>query len=247
MSAPHSQNDRLRGQTALITGASAGIGKACALTLAAHGMDLVLTGRKPDALEEVAAQCRAGGTQVLTLAGDLTDTGFVQRLSEAAAHAQVLVNNAGVLTYAPVLEITTEQCAQMFATNVVAAFDLTRAIAAHMVKRGSGHLVFITSGAARSVAQHAVVYAATKHALSAFAKGFRLELKSHRIKVSEIAPGMVDTDIRQSSTHPDVVKSLAARKFAPLRAQEVADALLYALLQDSNSATELIELRPAFG
>lgn len=247
MSAPTQGHPRLQGQTALITGASAGIGKACALTLAAQGMDLVLTGRKADALGEVAAQCRACGTQVRTLAGDLTNAGFVQQLSHAAAHAQVLVNNAGVLTYAPVLDITTEQCAQMFATNVVAAFDLTRAMAAHMVQRGSGHLVFITSGAARSVAAHGVVYAATKHALSAFAKGFRLELKSHRIKVSEIAPGMVDTDIRKSSTHPEVLRSLAARKFAPLRAQEVADAVLYALLQDPDTATELIELRPAFG
>jgi NADP-dependent 3-hydroxy acid dehydrogenase YdfG len=210
-------------------------------------MNLILTGRRADALEDVAVQCRAEGAQAQVLAGDLTDTAFVQRLSEAAAHVQVLVNNAGILTYAPVLNITTEQCAQMFATNVVAAFDLTRAMAAHMAKRGSGHLVFITSGAARSVAQHGVVYAATKHALSAFAKGFRLELKSHRIKVSEIAPGMVDTDIRQSSTHPEVIKSLAARKFAPLRAQEVADALLFALVQDSDTATELIELRPAFG
>jgi NADP-dependent 3-hydroxy acid dehydrogenase YdfG len=92
-----------------------------------------------------------------------------------------------------------------------------------------------------------VVYGATKHALSAFAKGFRLELKPHRIKVSEIAPGMVDTDIRKSSTHPDVVKSLAARKFAPLQAQEVADALVYALSQRPDSASDLIELRPAFG
>ena len=247
MSEPSTRAERLRGQSALITGASAGIGKACALTLAGQGMNLVLTGRRADALEDVAAQCRAQGTQAQVLAGDLTDTAFVQRLSEAAAHVQVLVNNAGILTYAPVLNITTEQCAQMFATNVIAAFDLTRAMATHMVKRGSGHLVFITSGAARSVAQHGVVYAATKHALSAFAKGFRLELKSHRIKVSEIAPGMVDTDIRQSSTHPEVIKSLAARKFAPLRAQEVADALLYALVQDSDTATELIELRPAFG
>jgi len=247
MSAPTMDNLRLGGQSALITGASAGIGKACALTLASQGMDLMLTGRRADALEAVAEQCRAHGVKVQFLAGDLTDTNFVRCLSDASADAHVLVNNAGILTYAPVLDITVEQCAQMFSTNVIAAFDLTRAMSAHMVKRGSGHVVFITSGAARSVAQHNVVYAATKHALSAFAKGFRLELKSHRIKVSEIAPGMVDTEIRQGSTHPDVIKSLAARKFAPLRAQEVANALLYALMQDSDSASELIELRPAFG
>ena len=231
----------LAGQAALITGASAGIGKA-------QGMDLVLTGRNEAALQEVAQACQGCGVQVLALAGDLTDRGFVQTLAQAAAHVDVLVNNAGILTYAPVLDISTEQCAQMFATNVVAAFDLTRAVAQQMVHRArGGHLVFITSGAARNIVPHGVVYGATKHALSAFAKGFRLELKPHRIKVSEIAPGMVDTDIRKSSTHPDVVKSLAARKFAPLQAQEVADALVYALSQRPDSASDLIELRPAFG
>jgi len=238
----------LAGQAALITGASAGIGKACALSLAAHGMDLVLTGRNARALQEVAQACQAHGVQALSLAGDLTDTGFVQTLAQAAAHVDVLVNNAGILTYAPVLDITTEQCAQMFATNVVAAFDVTRAVAQQMVQRGrGGHVVFITSGAARNIVQHGVVYGATKHALAAFAKGFRLELKPHRIKVSEIAPGMVETDIRKGSTHPDVLKSLAARKFAPLQAQEVADALVYALSQRPDSASDLIELRPAFG
>lgn len=239
---------RLSGQTALITGASAGIGKACALTLASQGMDLVLTGRRADALGEVAQQCRTAGAKVLTLPGDLTDPHFVQTLADASSHVDVLVNNAGILTYAPVLDITTEQCAQMFATNVVATFDLTKAVSRHMIARGQGgHLVFITSGAARNIVQHGVVYGATKHALAAFAKGFRLELKGHRIKVSEIAPGMVDTDIRKSSTHPEVLKSLAARKFGPLSAQEVANALVYALSQESDSATDLIELRPAFG
>ena len=157
---------------------------------------------------------------------------------------QVLVNNAGVLTYAPVLDITTEQCAQMFATNVVAAFDLTRTMAAHMVKRGSGHLVFITSGAARSVAAHGVVYAATKHAVSAFAKGFRLELKSANVRVTEIAPGMVETEMRKGITHPDVLKALAARPFKPISAQDVADGVVYAVSCQPSNSPDLIELRP---
>lgn len=239
---------RLAGQSALITGASAGIGRACALALAAEGMDLVLTGRRAQALDDVAQACRDLGVQVQSLAGDLTDTGFVQALAEQAAVIDVLINNAGILTYAPLLEISKAQCEQMFATNVLAAYDVTNAVARHMVQRGrGGHLVFITSGAARNVAQHGVVYAATKHALSAFAKGFRLELKGHRIKVSEVAPGMVDTDIRKDSTHPAVLKALAARTFAPITPQQVAEAVMYALVQEPDCATDLIEVRPAFG
>jgi short-subunit dehydrogenase len=157
--------NRLRGQTALITGASAGIGKACALTLASQGMDLVLAGRRADALDEVGKQCRAAGAKVLTLAGDLTDTPVVQVLADASAHVDVLVNNAGIQTYAPVLDITTEQCAQMFATNVVATFDLTKAVSRHMIARGQGgYLVFITSVPASNIDQHGSVYGATKHA-----------------------------------------------------------------------------------
>lgn len=239
---------RLAGQTALITGASAGIGQACALALAAEGMDLVLTGRRAHALDEVAGQCRDLGVKVWAVAGDLNDSAFVQALAEQAAGVDVLINNAGILTYAPLLEISKAQCEQMFATNVLAAYDLTNAVAQRMVRRGQGgHLVFITSGAARSVAQFGVVYAATKHALSAFAKGFRLELKGQRIKVSEVAPGMVDTDIRKDSTHPAVIKSLAARSFAPITPQQVADAVVYALVQAPDCATDLIEVRPAFG
>jgi len=239
---------RLAGQSALITGASAGIGRACALAMAAEGMDLLLTGRRAQALDDVAQACRDLGVQAQSLAGDLTDTGFVQALAEQAAAIDVLINNAGILTYAPLLEISKAQCEQMFATNVLAAYDVTNAVARHMVRRGQGgHLVFITSGAARNVAQHGVVYAATKHALSAFAKGFRLELKGHRIKVSEVAPGMVDTDIRKDSTHPAVLKALAARTFSPITPQQVAEAVIYALVQAPDCATDLIEVRPAFG
>lgn len=238
----------LAGQSALVTGASAGIGRACALAMAAEGMDLVLTGRRLEALEEVAHACRALGVQARAVSGDLTDSAFVQALADQAAEIDVLINNAGILTYAPLLEISKAQCEQMFATNVLAAYDLTNAVAHRMVRRGQGgHLVFITSGAARNVAQYGVVYAATKHALSAFAKGFRLELKGQRIKVSEVAPGMVDTDIRKDSTHPAVLKSLAARTFAPITPEQVADAVIYALRQAPDCATDLIEVRPAFG
>lgn len=235
---------RLRGRSALVTGASAGIGRATAIALAREGASIVASGRREDALAAVAEECRQAGGEAQVIAGDLDHPAFVRALAEQAGHVDILVNNAGHLVYAPVLEITPQQCEAMLRTNVVAAFALAREIGRRMVERRSGHMVFITSGAARNVQTFGVVYAATKHALSAFAKGFRLELKGAGIKVSEIAPGMVDTDMRKGITHPEVLKSLAARKFKPISPQDVADAVLFAVTAAEGCSPDLIEIRP---
>lgn len=235
---------RLKGRKALVTGASAGIGRACAVALAREGADVIVTGRRAAALDEVAVACRAHGTGAQTVVGDLDDGAFVRSLAETAGDTDIFVNNAGVLTYAPLLETKMEDCEAMFRTNVIAAFAITLEIAKKMAARRSGHLVFVTSGSARNVNQFATVYAATKHALSAFAKGFRLELKGTGVKVSEIAPGMVDTGIRDNSRHPDVLKSVAARKYKPLTAEDVAEAVIFAATAPDNCCPDLVELRP---
>jgi len=234
----------MRGKRALITGASAGIGRACALSLARCGVHLVLTGRKVAELQAVAQACRDQGVEVLALPGDLNDKPFVRELAQAAHDVDVFVNNAGILNYAPILDMPVEECEKMFATNVIACYHISREVAQHMVKRGGGQLIFITSGSARNVGMHAMVYAATKHAVSAFAKGFRLELKSANIRVTELAPGMVDTDMRSGITHPEVLKALAARTFKPISAQDVADGVVYAVSCQPGNSPDLIELRP---
>lgn len=235
---------KLQGRSALITGASTGIGRATAIALAREGAAIIATGRRETELSAVAGECERLGAKARWIAGDLDDPGFVRSLAEQAGHADILVNNAGWLVYAPLLDITPEQCEAMLRTNVVAAFAIAREMGRRMVVRRRGHLVFITSGSARSVQQFGVVYAATKHALSAFAKGFRLELKGAGIKVSEIAPGMVDTDMRKAVTHPEVLKSIAARKFAPISPQDVADAVVFAVSAAEGCCPDLIELRP---
>ena len=234
----------MRGKRALITGASAGIGRACAISLAQCGMHLVLTGRKVVELEAVAQECRDKGVNVVALAGDLNDKPFVRQLAKTAHDADVFVNNAGILYYAPLLDMPVEECEQMFATNVIACYDISREVAQQMVARGGGQMIFVTSGSARSVGMHAVVYAATKHAVSAFAKGFRMELKSANVRVTELAPGMVDTDMRKGITHPEVLKALAARPFKPISAQDVADGVVYAVSCKPSNSPDLIELRP---
>jgi NADP-dependent 3-hydroxy acid dehydrogenase YdfG len=235
---------KLQGRAALVTGASSGIGRATAISLAREGAAIIATGRREKELSSVVRECERLGTKARSITGDLDDAGFVRSLAEQAGHADILVNNAGFLVYAPVLDITPEQCEAMLRTNVVAAFAIAREIGRRMVERRRGHLVFITSGAARNVQPFGGAYAATKHALSAFAKSFRLELKGAGIKVSEVAPGMVDTDMRKGVTHPEVLKSIAARKFAPISPQDVADAVVFALTAAEGCCPDLIELRP---
>lgn len=236
---------RLVGRLALVTGASAGIGRATALALASEGAAILATGRREEALTSLAAECAAFGVSVTSMAGDLNDPGFLERLAPALEEADILVNNAGVLTYAPLLELTPAQVSEMFQTNVLSGIHVSQLAGATMARRGKGHIVIMTSLSARNVNRFAGVYAATKHAMSAIAKSLRLELTAQGVKVTEVAPGMVDTNIRAASTHTQVVAGIQARTYAPLSPEDVAEAVVYAVCSSPNCCPDLIELRPA--
>jgi NADP-dependent 3-hydroxy acid dehydrogenase YdfG len=231
----------LAGQSVLVTGASAGIGKATVAALIAAGAQVLATGRRKDALAALVAQ---HGDAVETIAGDINDEGFVAALAARAKDVDILVNNAGILTYAPLMDLTYADTEAMFTTNVLASFRVMQAIARPMIARRRGHIIVMSSTAAREVYRLGVMYCATKHALSALTRGFRLELQGFGIKVTEIAPGMVDTDIRRGSTHPSVQAALAARTFSPLTPQEVAEAVVYAARTTASGVPDLVELRP---
>jgi NADP-dependent 3-hydroxy acid dehydrogenase YdfG len=223
----------------LVTGASAGIGRATAAALARAGAKVIATGRRKAELDALKKQ-----VSVHTMAGDLNDTSFVDELAATARDVDIFVNNAGILKYAPLLEMQDADCEAMFRTNVLSAFRITQAIAKSMVKRRRGHIIVMSSTAAREVYQLGGIYCGTKHALSAITRGLRLELQGHGIKVTEIAPGMVDTGIRAGSDHPRVLEALKGRKFAPLTADEVAQAVVYAAQAAPNCCPDFIELRP---
>lgn len=232
----------LAGKHVLVTGASAGIGKASVIALAAAGARVLATGRRQAELDALAKHC--GEDKVRTISGDLNDAGFVGELAAAASGVDIMVNNAGILTYAPLMDMEFGEVEAMFRTNVLASFRITHAIAKAMVARRRGHIIVMTSIAAREVYRLGVIYCATKHALSAIARGLRIELQGLGVRVSEIAPGMVDTDIRATSTNPAVIEAVKNRKFAALTAEQIAEAVVYAAQSDDNCCTDLIELRP---
>ena len=232
----------LSGKAVLVTGASAGIGRATTIALAQAGAKIIATGRRKLELDTLAKQC--GGGAIETIVGDLNDERFVDDLANRARDVDILVNNAGILKYAPLMDMTDTDCEDMFRTNVLASFRITLAVARSMMQRRRGHIIVMTSIAAREVYRLGVIYCATKHALSAFARGLRIELQCHGIKVTEIAPGMVDTAIRASSDHPRVLEALKVRKFEALTSAEVAEAVVYAAQAAPNCCPDLIELRP---
>lgn len=218
-----------------MTGASSGIGRACSQALAAVGVDVLATARSPAGLAETAA----GRERIRLLAGDLTEPGFLARLAGEAGSPDILVNNAGRLKNAPFLAGRMEDWRAVLELNVLALLGLTQAV-------GSGRIVLISSLLARRVAPFTTVYAASKHAVAAIAAGLRLELGPKGVGVTEIAPGLVETEILGEITDPAVLAaySEARSRFAWLKPTDVADAVMYALSARPGTVPDLIELRP---
>lgn len=243
--AKHLMNAMLPKPTILITGASAGIGRATVLTLARAKANIIATARNADALLQLSKECADQGQPIRTLAGDLNDRHFIQALTLFAGEVDILINNAGVLTYAPILEIQPDDYVAMFNTNVFATLALTQAIAQGMLARGRGHLIMVTSTGAREVFAFAGAYCASKHAIAAITRSLRLELQPKGIRVSEVAPGLVDTNIRKNNSHPEVLAAQEQRKTVPLTVEDVAKTITHvALSQVLSGSIDLIELRP---
>ena len=139
----------LQGKVVLITGASAGIGRATAMTLANMGAHIIALGRREDALQQLQAALPSGAVRMLV--GDLNDDAYLKQVEAVASEVDIFVNNAGVLRYAPLLELSSEDCEWMFQTNVLASLKVTQILGRAMVARKAGHMVFMTSVAAREV------------------------------------------------------------------------------------------------
>ncbi len=179
----------LAGRTALLTGASGGIGQAIALALHARGASLVITARRREVLEELRSA--VAGERVVPVVADLSDRDDVERLAERCSSVDVLVANAAVPASGRIADFTPEQIDRALEVNLRAPIQLTRALAPGMVERGSGHLVFLSSLAGKVVTARSALYSATKFGVRAFAAGMREDLHGSGVGVTTVFPGFV--------------------------------------------------------
>jgi NAD(P)-dependent dehydrogenase (short-subunit alcohol dehydrogenase family) len=188
----------LAGRTALVTGASRGIGRSVALRLAQLGARLLLVARDQKALAEMQQDIVHFATTAEALPCDLTSASEIEALAsriDAAGGCDILINAAGIGKIgAPLHEMPIEEFDAVFATNVRAPFLLMRAVIPHMTARGSGDIVNISSLAGQGPLAHGAAYAGSKWALNGLSYSAAEELRSHNIRVSVVAPGSVNTD-----------------------------------------------------
>lgn len=177
---------KLPGARVLLTGATGGIGQAVAEALHARGARLVLTGRRVERLESLAAR-----TGARVLAGDLADPAQAERLVEAAGPIEVLVANAAVPAGGAIFEHSVDDIDAALAVNLRAPMVLARVLAAAMVAHGGGHIVFMSSLAGKAASPGGAVYSATKFGLRGFALALREDLAPHGVGVSVVFPGFI--------------------------------------------------------
>jgi serine 3-dehydrogenase len=238
-------------KTVLITGASAGIGAACARAFAREGARLVLAARRTDRLQALAEELRAEhGTECHLIALDVRDARAVAEtlggLPAEWAEVDVLVNNAGLgRGLEKVQEGTTEDWDVMIDTNVKGLLYATRALTPGMVARGRGHVVNIGSVAGHEVYPGGAVYCATKHAVGAITRGLRMDLLGTGVRVSTVDPGMVETEFSIVRFKGD--EERARRVYAnmnPLTPDDIADAVLWCATRPPHVNIDEIILKP---
>jgi NADP-dependent 3-hydroxy acid dehydrogenase YdfG len=235
----------LAGKTAVVTGASSGIGEATARLLTGEGCNVVLAARREDRLKSLAAELGEGALAAPT---DVTDpaacAALVARTVERFGSLEILVNNAGLGLYGSIPEGDPDDWRRMFDVNVLGVLYSTRAAVRHMLARGTGDVVFVSSLAGRRVpAPDGTVYAATKHAITAVAEGLRLDVHEKGIRVINVEPGLVRTEFPEN-TYPDAREYYAQKGFTPLEAKDVAAAVLYAVSQPARVSLNEVAVRP---
>jgi NADP-dependent 3-hydroxy acid dehydrogenase YdfG len=233
-------NARSRG-TAVVTGASAGIGAATAVRLAEEGFDVVLGARRVDRLEELAAK---SGGRALEL--DVTNTDSVLTFAGEVEEVSVLVNNAGMATRLEAIEdFSDERAIPMWETNVLGLLRVTRALLPKLESSGGGHIVNLGSIAGFEVYRGGSGYTATKHAVRAITRTLRLELLGRPVRVTEIAPGMVETEFSLVRFEGDA--EAAAKVYegvTPLSGDDIADCIAWVVTRPAHVNVDMVVVRP---
>jgi len=221
-------------KTVLITGATSGIGEATAIKFAEATCRLIITGRRKDRLNDLTEHLvQEYGIDVLPLCFDVRDIRQVEKylgkLPEEWQKVDILVNNAGLAAgLGHIDEGDRDDWDRMIDTNVKGLLYVTRTIVPGMVSRQSGHIINISSIAGKEVYENGGVYCASKHAVDALSKGMRIDLLKHGIRVTNIAPGMVETEFSLVRFRGDRERADAVYKgIRALKGEDVAEVIFY--------------------
>mgnify|MGYP002855150104 CR=1 FL=1 len=218
----------------LITGATSGIGLACARKFAQNGDKLILTARNDARLREIKEELNKEGTDVLTLTFDVRDRKkaeqAVKSIPEQWKNIDVLVNNAGLaLGLEPEFKGNPDDWETMIDTNIKGLLTMTRLIVPGMVERNSGHVINVGSVAGDAAYEGGNVYCATKSAVKAITDGLRIDVAETAIRVTNLKPGLVETNFSNIRFHGDTER--AAKLYTgitPLTGDDIADVAVYA-------------------
>ena len=217
-----------------ITGATSGIGLGCARKFAANGDKLILTGRNATRLSEISSELKAQGAQVLTLQFDVRDRDAAQKAVESLpaewSKIDVLVNNAGLaLGLEPEYEGDFSDWDGMINTNIKGLLTMTRLIVPGMIERNSGHIINIGSVAGDAAYAGGNVYCATKAAVKALSDGLRIDVASTAVRVTNLKPGLVETNFSNVRFHGDTDRAAKLYQgIKPLTGDDIADVAVYA-------------------
>jgi 3-hydroxy acid dehydrogenase / malonic semialdehyde reductase len=227
-------NNRLAGQVVFITGASSGIGKACAKEFAAAGARLILTARRLPLLQEQAESLREQyNAEVCVRELDVADKSLVKQviatIPTSFQDISILVNNAGLaIGLEPLQEGSVEEWEEMIHTNVLGLLYLTREVVPLMVTKNKGHVINIGSISSHRTYKGGTVYCATKHAVTAISRGLKQDLAGTRIRVSSVDPGAVETNFSTVRFHGDTEKAKKVYEdMEALTAQDIAEIVLF--------------------
>ena len=238
----------LQGRTALITGASSGIGEACALALSQAGARIVMTGRRGDRLEALAAKLKTPSHPLLLDVRSRRDVeSSLASLPPEFAEVDILVNNAGVgLGLEPAHQASVDDWEMMIDTNCKGLVYVTRALLPGMVKRNRGHVVNLGSVAATYPYPGGNVYGATKAFVHQFSQNLKADLVGTRVRVTDIQPGMVETEFSLVRFKGDAERARKTYEgMEALTAADIADIVSWCVSRPSHVNINVVEVMPA--
>ncbi len=226
---------------ALITGATSGIGRSTSFTLAREGYNLILTGRRLTLLNDLSQELgNKYKIEVFPLNFDVRDRmqteNSLNNLPVNWQDIDLLINNAGLAVGLDPLNMgDTDDWERMVDTNIKGLLFVSRIVSDYMIKRGGGHIINIGSIAGKSVYPNGNVYCATKHAVDALSKAMMMDLYTHKIRVSQISPGAVETEFSQVRFKGDLERAANVYKgFTPLCADDIAEIIRYVALSPAH-------------